>query len=198
MKLIYFGDTVFFVKKIVELNLAATTDELELLISSMLSSDITLFEKISSSAYRLRISSVTKECEIDQSDSEDFGSVDDDSKDGSRYSSSDDSEFDSAVSCSIKSNQRSHHNSNTNMLVIDTEIDESHPGKVWLLGLTEGEYSELSIEEKLNALVALIDLLSAGSSIRMEVIYPIFVSYILLKLFIYCIFILACLIIICL
>lgn len=159
--------------KVVQLNLAATTDEVELLISSTLSSDITLFEKISSSAYRLRISTLTKECENDKSDSEDFGSVDDDSNDG-RSSGSDDSEFDSGVSASVKSSQRNRHNTNTDMVVIDTEIDESHPGNVWLQGLTEGEYSDLSIEEKLNALLALIDLLSAGSSIRMEVIYPLY------------------------
>ncbi|KDP45175.1 hypothetical protein JCGZ_15040 [Jatropha curcas] len=54
------------------------------------------------------------------------------------------------------------------MLTVHNEIDESQPGEVWLLGLMEGEYSDLSIEEKLNALVALIDLLSAGSSVRVE------------------------------
>jgi hypothetical protein len=55
------------------------------------------------------------------------------------------------------------------MLTFENEIDESRPGEVWLLGLMEGEYSDLSIEEKLNGLVALIDLVSAGSSIRLEV-----------------------------
>lgn len=63
------------------------------------------------------------------------------------------------------------HKSQNNMLIVHNEIDESHPGEVWLLGLMEGEYSDLSIEEKLNALVAITDLLLAGSSFRVEVIY---------------------------
>ncbi|KAA8534625.1 hypothetical protein F0562_032116 [Nyssa sinensis] len=153
--------------QIVELNLAATTDEIELLISSTLSSDITLFEKISSSAYRLRICSVTEETDKFQSDFEDFGSIADDSKDSSRYSSADDSEYDSGTSNPSRTKEN-HNKSRNNMLTVYTEIDESHPGEVWLLGLTEGEYSDLSIEEKLNALVALVELLSAGSSIRTE------------------------------
>ncbi|MFS7957400.1 putative transcription factor & chromatin remodeling DDT family [Helianthus anomalus] len=125
---------------IVGLKLATTTDEVEQLISSMLSSDITLFEKISSSAYRLRNS--VKNDEDDQSDLEDYGSVDDDRNDIS--------------------------NSKDNTSPVSSEIDESHPGEMWLLGLMEGEYSDLNVEEKLNALLALIDLLRAGSSIRTE------------------------------
>ena len=38
-----------------------------------------------------------------------------------------------------------------------------------MLGLMESEYPDFSIEEKLNAFVALIDLLRVGSSIKMEV-----------------------------
>ncbi|BFG24340.1 hypothetical protein CerSpe_106140 [Prunus speciosa] len=49
--------------------------------------------------------------------------------------------------------------SKDNMVIVYTEIDESHPGEVWLLGLMEGKYSDLSIEEKLSAIVAPIDLL---------------------------------------
>ena len=67
-----------------------------------------------------------------------------------------------------------HGKSKDNTVIVYTEIDESHPGEVWLLGLMEGEYSDLSIEEKLSAIVALIDLLHAGSSFRMEVTYGIF------------------------
>uniref|UniRef100_A0A5B6YSH3 DDT domain-containing protein n=1 Tax=Davidia involucrata TaxID=16924 RepID=A0A5B6YSH3_DAVIN len=154
--------------QIVELNLDTATDELELLISSMLSSDITLFEKISSSAYRLRISSVTEEAENFQSDSEDFGSIADDSRDSGQYSSSDDSENDMGTTSLSKLKQRNRNRSRNNMMTVYTEIDESHPGEVWLLGLMEGEYSDLRIEEQLNALVALVDLVSAGSSIRTE------------------------------
>ncbi|KAH1081630.1 hypothetical protein J1N35_021391 [Gossypium stocksii] len=148
---------------VTELNLTSITEELEELICSTLSSDITLFEKISPSAYRLRCSSVAKDSNDCHSDTEDSGSVDDDSDD-----SSDDSDHDSGNYYQRKFKHNNHHKGRNNMLTVHTEIDESHPGEVWLLGLMEGEYSDLSIEEKLNALVALIDLLSDGSSIRME------------------------------
>ncbi|XP_057471021.1 homeobox-DDT domain protein RLT3-like isoform X2 [Actinidia eriantha] len=154
--------------RIVDLNLAVTSDELELLISSTLSSDITLFEKISHSAYRLRILSVTKEAENFELDPEDCGSIDEDSKDHYSYRSSDDSEYDPGTSVLSKLKRGDHRKTDNNMLTVDTEIDESHPGEVWLLGLMEGEYSDLSIEEKLNALVALVDLLSVGSNLRTE------------------------------
>ncbi|KAK9085386.1 hypothetical protein Sjap_025797 [Stephania japonica] len=48
----------------------------------------------------------------------------------------------------------------------DTEIDESNCGEPWVQGLTEGEYSDLSVEERLNALVALIGVAIEGNSIR--------------------------------
>ncbi|KAE8675183.1 Homeodomain-like transcriptional regulator isoform 2 [Hibiscus syriacus] len=147
---------------VTELNLTSTTEELEELICSTLSSDITLFEKISSSTYRLRCSSVAKESNDCHSDTKDSGSVDDD------FDSSDDSVCDSGNYYQRKIKYDNHLKSKNNMLAVYTEIDESHPGEVWLQGLMEDEYSDLSIEEKLNALVALIDLLSAGSSIRME------------------------------
>lgn len=150
--------------KIVELKLATTTDRVEQLISSMLSSDITLFEKISSSAYRLRSNSIIKDAEDDddQSDLEDCGSVDDDPND--------DLDDDSGAFIASKRVQKNLIKSKDNTLSVNSEIDESHPGEMWLLGLMEGEYSDLNIEEKLNALLALVDLLKAGSSIRMEVI----------------------------
>ncbi|KAL0401362.1 UNVERIFIED_CONTAM: Homeobox-DDT domain protein RLT3 [Sesamum latifolium] len=62
---------------IVELNLTDTLPDLENLITSALSGDITLFEKISSSGYRLRIHAAEMEFEDCPSDSEDFGSMDD-------------------------------------------------------------------------------------------------------------------------
>ncbi|XP_052193159.1 homeobox-DDT domain protein RLT3 isoform X2 [Diospyros lotus] len=154
--------------KIVELNLAATANELERQICSTLSSDITLFEKISCSAYRLRFHSITKEAEFFELDPGDSGSVDDDSEENDRYNSGDDSEHDSGTSALSKFKRDGHSRNETNILSVHTEIDESHPGEAWLLGLMEGEYSDLSIEEKLNMLVALVDLLSAGSSVRME------------------------------
>ncbi|KAF8389530.1 hypothetical protein HHK36_024045 [Tetracentron sinense] len=154
--------------QIVKLNLASTTDELELLICSTLSSDITLFEKISPSAYRLRIDPITKGAEDFQSDTEDSGSVDDDYKDSGTDSSGDDeSELDSATA-NLSQIRHMGRKMKNNMLTIYSEIDDSDPGEVWVLGLMEGEYSDLNVEEKLNALVALVDITSSGSSIRME------------------------------
>ncbi|KAJ1408166.1 WHIM2 domain [Sesbania bispinosa] len=154
--------------QIAELNLVSTTEELESLICSTLSSDITLFEKISSSAYRLRMSTVMKDNDEFQSDMEDYGSVDDELNDTDTCSSGDDFESDS-INTNIRKLKRANSRKiKNNILKVYTEIDESHPGEVWLLGLMESEYSDLNIEEKLNALVALTDLVSSGSSIRMK------------------------------
>lgn len=150
--------------RIVELNLMDTVHDMENLIISALSSDITLFERISSSGYRLRNHTVEKESEDFQSDSEDLGCGDDISE-VTGGNDANDSDYESRDTSLSKSDVSK---SNNNLLAVYDEIDESHPGEVWLLGLMEGEYSDLSIEEKLNALVALIDLIRAGSSIRME------------------------------
>ncbi|MBA0718010.1 hypothetical protein Golax_005780, partial [Gossypium laxum] len=48
----------------------------------------------------------------------------------------------------------------------DMEIDESNPGELWVQGLMEGDYSDLSVEERLNALVALISIAIEGNFIR--------------------------------
>ncbi|CAI9768373.1 unnamed protein product [Fraxinus pennsylvanica] len=152
---------------IVELNLVDTTHDLENLISAALSSDITLFEKISSSGYRLRINAITKEEEVCPSDCEDFGSVDEIS-DGSGGCNDEDDYKSESMDSSPARLKRDHCRNKNNTLTVYDEIDESHPGEVWLLGLMEGEYSDLSIGEKLNALAALTELLSAGSSIRKE------------------------------
>ncbi|XP_058071521.1 homeobox-DDT domain protein RLT3 isoform X2 [Magnolia sinica] len=159
--------------QIVELNLPNTADELERMICSTLSSDITLFEKISSSAYRLRVNpQISKGKRNFQSDTEDSGSVDDDSGGSSSNSSSDDSdgseELDSTLCEQRLVRYKGHRKQKNNKLTEYMEIDESHSGEAWMLGLMEGEYSDLSIEEKLNALVALVDLTGAGSSLRME------------------------------
>ncbi|KAL2342623.1 hypothetical protein Fmac_003908 [Flemingia macrophylla] len=154
--------------QIVELNVASTTEELESLIFSTLSSDISLFEKISSTAYRLRISNVMKDRDESHSDTEDSGSVDDELNNTDTCSSGDDFESDS-INSNIRRLKRANSRKNKyNTLKVYTEIDESHPGETWLLGLMESEYSDLNIEEKLNALVSLTDLLSSGSSIRMK------------------------------
>ena len=61
----------------------------------------------------------------------------------------------------------------TNADLEDTDIDESCPGDPWVQGLMEGEYSSLSIEERLNALVSLIGVATEGKSVRvvLEVIF---------------------------
>jgi hypothetical protein len=48
----------------------------------------------------------------------------------------------------------------------DTEIDESNQGESWVQGLAEGDYCDLSVDERLNALVALIGVATEGNSIR--------------------------------
>ncbi|KAL9380337.1 hypothetical protein Peur_025994 [Populus x canadensis] len=48
----------------------------------------------------------------------------------------------------------------------DVDIDESNPGEPWVQGLADGEYSDLSVEERLSALVALIGVAIEGNSIR--------------------------------
>ncbi|XP_027919351.1 homeobox-DDT domain protein RLT3 isoform X2 [Vigna unguiculata] len=152
--------------QIVELNLASTTEELESLICSTLSSDITLFEKISSSAYRLRMSTVMKDSDESHSDTEYSGSVDDELNDTDTCSSADDYENDSINSSIRKLKSVNSHKNNMRKMYM--EMDESRSGEAWLLGLMEIEYSNLNIEEKLNALAALTDLVSSGSSVRMK------------------------------
>lgn len=58
----------------------------------------------------------------------------------------------------------------------NTEIDESKSGESWIHGLTEGEYSDLSVEERLDALVTLIGVANEGNSVRvvLEVLRPSF------------------------
>ncbi|XP_024520101.1 homeobox-DDT domain protein RLT1 isoform X3 [Selaginella moellendorffii] len=46
------------------------------------------------------------------------------------------------------------------------EIDESQVGEVWVQGLMEGEYTDLSVEERLCGLVALVDAVNQGSTVR--------------------------------
>lgn len=48
----------------------------------------------------------------------------------------------------------------------DAVIDESNSGEPWAQGLLEGEYSDLSVEERLSALVGLVGIANEGNSIR--------------------------------
>ena len=59
------------------------------------------------------------------------------------------------------------YNNSSNFDDEDPDIDESNPGELWVQGLMEGEYSDLSVEERLNALVALIGVAVEGNSIRL-------------------------------
>ncbi|PQQ01273.1 homeobox-DDT domain protein RLT3 isoform X3 [Prunus yedoensis var. nudiflora] len=104
----------------------------------------------------------TLSMEESQSDTEDSGAVDDDIDDSGTCSSDDNSGCNSGNSKIKNLTYMNHGKSKDNMVIAYTEIDESHSGEVWLLGLMEGEYSDLSIEEKLSSIVALIDLLHAG------------------------------------
>lgn len=63
-----------------------------------------------------------------------------------------------------------------NLVEDNMEIDESKSGESWVQGLTEGEYSDLSVEERLNALVALVGVANEGNSIRvvLEVYFVLF------------------------
>ncbi|XP_065874939.1 homeobox-DDT domain protein RLT2 [Euphorbia lathyris] len=54
----------------------------------------------------------------------------------------------------------------TNMDQEDADIDESNLGEPWVQGLMEGEYSDLTVEERLNSLVALVGVALEGNSIR--------------------------------
>lgn len=46
------------------------------------------------------------------------------------------------------------------------EIDESNSGEPWVQGLTEGEYCDLCVEERLSALVVLISVVNEGNVVR--------------------------------
>ncbi|KAF5183056.1 Homeobox-ddt domain protein rlt3 [Thalictrum thalictroides] len=154
--------------RVVELHLTNSAKELELLIRSTLSSDITLFEKISPSTYRLRSNLLNRKGSGDyHSDSEDSGSIDGASGE-SITNSCDESELDSSKYSLGFVKHKQHSTKKSNALIEYNEIDETDSGELWLLALMEGEYSELSVEEKMNTLVALVDLASAGSSIRVE------------------------------
>ncbi|PRQ29011.1 putative transcription factor & chromatin remodeling DDT family [Rosa chinensis] len=56
--------------------------------------------------------------------------------------------------------------STSNLDQENMEIDESKAGESWVQGLTEGDYSDLSVEERLSSLVSLIGIANEGNSIR--------------------------------
>ncbi|KAG0547113.1 hypothetical protein BDA96_01G051000 [Sorghum bicolor] len=150
--------------EIIDLNVSSPL-ELEQLISLALSSDITLFEKIAPSAYRLRVDPQIKGEEDSILDSDDSGSVDDDEDTSRSDDGSQKFKFPENESRLARRKEKNAHESPNKC----SEIDESYSGERWLLALMEGEYSDLSIDEKLDCLVALIDVVSgAGSVPRLE------------------------------
>ncbi|KAL2483357.1 Homeodomain-like transcriptional regulator [Forsythia ovata] len=58
------------------------------------------------------------------------------------------------------------HSQTTNPDQEDTVIDECSSGKPWVQGLILGEYTNLSVEDRLDALVALIGVANEGNAIR--------------------------------
>lgn len=48
----------------------------------------------------------------------------------------------------------------------NTIVDDGSAGEQWVQGLMDGEYSDLSVEERLDALVALVGFANEGNSIR--------------------------------
>ena len=51
----------------------------------------------------------------------------------------------------------------------ETNIDVNHEGESWVKELMEGEYSHLSVEEHLNALVSLIGMENEGNTIHVVI-----------------------------
>lgn len=151
--------------QIVTLDLPSAMEEQEELIKSTLSSDITLFEKIGPAAYRLRCNHQIKGKNGTQSEDDDSGSVEDEYSDAYRGGSSDDSEEESSGACGQRIVKYKNMHERTEQKLIEcSEIDESYTGEAWVQGLVEGDYSNLSTGEKLDALVALLDLIGACSS----------------------------------
>ncbi|GKB51080.1 putative reverse transcriptase domain-containing protein, partial [Tanacetum coccineum] len=97
------------------------------------------------------------------------GSVDDDPNEISNNHNITDSDNGLGALIAHKHGQTNSNKSKENTLTIHSEIDEHHPREMWLLGLIEGEYSDLNIDEKLNALLAFVDLLRAGQYTNRDV-----------------------------
>ena len=120
---------------------------------------------------RLRVDPRIKGKEDPMSDTEDSGTVDDV---GDASSSGDESVGPQELSFPEHESRIVVRRKQKNMNKC-SEIDESYSGERWLLGLMEGEYSDLSIDEKLDCLVALLDVVSGADSVlRLEVIFTLF------------------------
>ncbi|CAH8355421.1 unnamed protein product [Eruca vesicaria subsp. sativa] len=68
-----------------------------------------------------------------------------------------------AMSCDVKADVKNEVDNNNNN---DDVVEDSNQGQSWIQGLTEGDYCHLSVEERLEALVALIGIVNEGNSLR--------------------------------
>ncbi|KAH9315050.1 hypothetical protein KI387_023677, partial [Taxus chinensis] len=187
-----------------DLNDIPSSNGLEAAICSSLSSDITLFERISSSAFRLRANLILSR------DMEQYHSCSESSDVESDYEESDSEKSDrnetgesgyeeqnipNTKKCAREgvnyigtqetpsmegrnqhealNDERNEGEGDERPLDVGIENDESHLGEAWFLGLMEGEYEELSVGERLNALVALVNLVKSGNSVRRAVKDPL-------------------------
>lgn len=174
-----------------DLNDLPSSNALEALIYSSLSSDITLFERISSSAFRLRANFIHSR-DGDRSCSETSGDMESDTEDSDSEESDTGGSAESAyeeqvIAHALENGREGIQTGTPQALQSDlgnegneadrhctdgTEIDEGHVGDAWVLGLMEGEYADLSVEEKLNALVALFNLVNSGNSVQRTIKDP--------------------------
>lgn len=156
------------------MNLPKSDHELEELIHCALSKDIKLFEKISACAFRIRINSFSQTTEQVDSDADDVGSVENNSMDsevGGDAGTDESEEMDSATNeCGMVSHI-SQSRTTGKWIIDNSDIDESQTGEAWMFGLEEGDYGNLTIEEKLDTLVALVDLTNAAFCMTAEVDY---------------------------
>ncbi|KAJ0233722.1 Homeobox-DDT domain protein RLT1 [Hirschfeldia incana] len=78
-------------------------------------------------------------------------------------------EFSSPLPSSIKSIVLQDHSKETAVRCVDDDndvVEDSNRGQSWIQGLTEGDYCHLSVEERLEALVALVGIVNEGNSLR--------------------------------
>ncbi|XP_057860957.1 homeobox-DDT domain protein RLT3 isoform X2 [Cryptomeria japonica] len=188
-----------------DLNNISSSNGLEAAICSTLASDITLFEKISSSAFRLRANLIfTRDREQYHSCSEssdvesDYVESDSEKSDGDETGESGYEEQDrlNTTDCAREGvhgtgtqeippsmegrnqlealeDERNKGEGNDRLCDVGTATNESRVEEAWLLCLMEEEYEELSVEERLNALMTLVKIVKSGCSIQNSVKDPL-------------------------
>ncbi|KAG2318889.1 hypothetical protein Bca4012_054861 [Brassica carinata] len=78
-----------------------------------------------------------------------------------------------AMFCDVKAEAKSivpqYHCKDSAVSCVDDNsdvVEDSNQGQSWIQGLTEGDYCHLSVEERLEALVALVSIVNEGNSLR--------------------------------